>query len=385
MRPSKGPYLEWRKPRPKKRQAGRWVIIDSGRETSTGYGEGQRKEAERVLAQYILNSGKPEFSDGDPTKVLIGHCLTFYSQNNAPKALRAQVMLGCYIDRLAEFCGDEVVAYITPKTRDAYIEWRCKQTDARFKRNGRPVSLATAKRELVTLRAAINYCAENNNLRYRLKLRMPKLPEPDDRSLTRSELARLLWGALGWDLRGKKPTRNRFRINYHVARFILIAYYTATRHDAILKLGWGPSTYGGWFDLEQRVLHRRPRSAIETAKRRLPTAIPDDLLPHLRRWRKLTARFVIEYNGEHVRSSQKRGFASAVELADLGKKVTPHWLKHTCITHMLQAGKSPWEVAGFAGTTEQIIRSVYGHHTLEHVRSVANDVFSRKRRIGRAG
>ena len=59
----------------------------------------------------------------------------------------------------------------------------------------------------------------------------------------------MLWATIGFNRDG---TRNRFRINRHLARFILIGLYTGTRHDAILKLQWLPSTSGGWFDLASR-------------------------------------------------------------------------------------------------------------------------------------
>jgi hypothetical protein len=64
----------------------------------------------------------------------------------------------------------------------------------------------------------------------------------------------LLAGALGFDRRG---VRHRAKINRHLARFILIALYTGTRHDAILRLQWIPNTAGGWIDLASGVIYRR--------------------------------------------------------------------------------------------------------------------------------
>jgi len=51
-----------------------------------------------------------------------------------------------------------------------------------------------------------------------------------------------------------------------------------------------------------------------------------------------------------------------------GSDVTPHVLKHTCATLMLQAGISTWDVAGVLGTSEAVIRKTYGHHSVEHLR-----------------
>ena len=126
------------------------------------------------------------------------------------------------------------------------------------------------------------------------------------RYLSRNEVAALLWAALGFNRDG---TRNRFRINRHLARFILIGLYTGTRHDAILRLQWMANTTGGWFDLDAGMLYRRPQDAIETNKRRTPSPIPPRLMPHLQRWRKLSTQYVIEYDGKPIASQFRRAWA----------------------------------------------------------------------------
>lgn len=63
----------------------------------------------------------------------------------------------------------------------------------------------------------------------------------------------------------------------------------------------------------------------------------------------------------------------------LGKDVKPHTLKHTCITWMLQAGVSTWEVAGFTSTGENLIRRRYGHHCPGHMEN-ARTAFGRRRK-----
>ena len=82
---------------------------------------------------------------------------------------------------------------------------------------------------------------------------------------------------------------------------------------------------------------------------------PRELLPHLRHWRRLTKRFVIEYAGRPIRSQERRAWQTARELAGLGPDVTPHVLRHTCATMLLQLGVSVYDVAGVLGTTEDII------------------------------
>jgi hypothetical protein len=45
---------------------------------------------------------------------------------------------------------------------------------------------------------------------------------------------------------------------------------------------------------------------------------------------------------------------------------------------MLQHGVTPWSVAGLLGTSEEVIRRVYGHHAVHHLRDAADDVWSRR-------
>jgi integrase len=183
-----------------------------------------------------------------------------------------------------------------------------------------------------------------------------------------------LAGALGWDAKGR---RHRTKINRHLARFILVALYTGTRHDAILRLQWMPNVAGGWFDLDSGVLYKRPTDSVESAKRRPPIPIPPRLMPHLRRWRRLTARHVIEWAGKPIASQERRAWRTARELAGLGQEVTPHILRHTCATMLLQLGVSVYDVAGVIGTTEDVVRRTYGHHAHDHLRQ-AVAVLSRR-------
>ena len=99
----------------------------------------------------------------------------------------------------------------------------------------------------MTLSAALNWCWRNKKLNTPVVVTLPSVPEHRERYLNRNEVAALLLAALGFNRDG---TRNKFRINRHLARFILIGLYTGTRHDAMLRSQWMPNTTGGWFDLE---------------------------------------------------------------------------------------------------------------------------------------
>ena len=372
MRPTEPPRLKLRRAR--KGRHALWVIKNRECEISTGARQSERSKAEIALASYIVKNRRPAFGDGHPDQVLIGDCLAVYCEKHGPTIVRPDG-LALEVERLAEFFGDRLVCEVTEQLCNAYVDWRCAQTDKRATVNkGRLIKPATAKRELVTLSAALNWCFRNKHLDRPVVVKLPKVTERRERYLTRQEVAALLWAALGFKRDG---TRNRFRINRHLARFILIALYTGTRHDAILQLQWMASTSGGWFDLASGVLYRRPQDAIETNKRRTPSPIAPRLMPHLQRWRNLSTQYVIEYDGKPIASQLRRAWAGARIMAGLGPDVTPHVLSHTCATLMLQNRISTWDVAGVLGTSETVIRKTYGHHSVEHLRT-AVEVWSKR-------
>lgn len=78
----------------------------------------------------------------------------------------------------------------------------------------------------------------------------------------------------------------------------------------------------------------------------------------------------VEWQGASVRSV-KTGFKTAVTLAKLSGKVTPHTLRHTAATWLMQAGVDKWEAAGFLGMSIEMLDRVYGHHHPDHLRTAA--------------
>jgi hypothetical protein len=115
----------------------------------------------------------------------------------------------------------------------------------------------------------------------------------------------------------------------------------------------------GMEKVEDLVKQRRQ----QTKKRQPPVKLPPRLLAHMRRWAGLgiAKRAVIEWNGKPIESVRK-GFAAAVRAAGLGNDVTPHVLRHTCATWLMQNGVNLWDAAGFLGMTVQQLEQGYGHH-----------------------
>ncbi len=355
-----------------------WIIRDGPRDIRTGSSEGDRRGAEEALRNYLSDRFTPSVRERDPDQLTVAEVLTAYGRERAPH-VRDPVRIGNAIFWLADWWAARRISEVRGANCRAYADWR---REAR-------ISDGTIRRELGVLSAAIRHWhREHGPLVSIPVVTLPDAPEPHPNWLTRSEAARLLAGALGWyqetwcDIATRQEhrrwRRNPFRIHRHAARFILLGLYTGTRSGAIASLRWMPNTTGGWVDLERGVIHRRGIGESETNKRRPPAKVGARLLAHLRRWKRLddaardraarqagapVALFlsVVSYEGEPV-LKVRRAWESAVELGHLGPHVTPHILRHTRATWMMQAGVEVWEAAGHLGMSPRMLQDVYGHH-----------------------
>jgi integrase len=375
----------------RRRQAVHWEIESEGpsgastkdRRPSTGRSDlgafivSDRAGAEKQLEAYLALKHRPLWRSGDPADVMIVEVLSLYGSERAPHLAHPE-LVGYHLKPLVEFFGDMTCNDISGSSCGAYVAAR---TSGKL---GRQVKACTCRRELETLSAALGYAYKQRKLIYPVAVTYPAKAPPRERWITRSEAAALVSGALGivavaYDVKSRKPIKwaRMFRPAYHVARFILIALYTGTRHEAVLRMRWGVNSSGGWFDLDRGVMYRRGERVIETNKRRPPVPIPLNLLPHLRRWRRLTTAGPVEYAGRLI-LKERRGFERARNLAGLGGEVIPHVLRHTCATWMLQNGVPTREVAGFLGTSENVIEKVYGHHHPDHFPNARRAFFGRR-------
>jgi integrase len=360
--PAKGPRLYLRKRQGRKPV---WVIRDSdGSEIGTGCGIANRERAEKGLEAYLGKKHKPNFESRDPGAVLIADVLGLYAQGRLPMIAHPEIAL-YQLPRLVEFFGAMRVADITPGTCHRYVDMRLAQPRRQYSdADSAPrVAETTIRRELVTLQAAIRYAWKEGKLSHPVYVTKPDESSGRDRWLTRDEAARLL--------------RAAWRTNKHVARFILLALYTGSRHEAVLSLRWGVNSEGGWVDLDHRVIYRRGAGERETAKRQTPVPISDRLAGHLRRWRAASLTHVVEWEGQPVKKL-RRAWKRAQRMAGLCPDVTPHVLRHTFATWAVQGGLPLAKIAGALGTTEAMVQRRYGHHAPEHLRDVVEVVAGAK-------
>jgi integrase len=89
--------------------------------------------------------------------------------------------------------------------------------------------------------------------------------------------------------------------------------------------------------------------------------------------------YVLHINGDRI-GDIKKGFAAACQRAGL-RGVTPHTLRHTCATWLMQTRTDPWEASGFLAMSMETLQRVYGHHHPDYQRSAAENIGRRPRNV----
>jgi integrase len=244
------------------------------------------------------------------------------------------------------------------KVSDVKIE-TCKRYAAK---RGR--SAGTVRRELGVLRAAINYAHKHGRITRAVPVELPEAPESRDRWLTRQEAAHLIRASR------TKPAR------LYMPLFVLIGLYTGRRKEAILSLRW-PQV-----DLDAGIIDFRKPDETETNKRRGRAKISARLLPHLKRARRRGSDlgYVIHDHGARIKDI-KKGFAAACQRAKL-ERVSPHTLRHTAATWLMQAGVPLWQASGYLSMSEETLQKVYAHHHPDYQQEAA-DAIGRRPKAGR--
>src|ERR1044071_9656516 len=174
-RPNRGASVQWNK----KRERYYIVWYDQGRERSRSTGTTDLAIAQAALAGFIRDRQAGEAQGPrDPALVSIAEVLDLYGAHHAPTT-QDPARIAYAIDALLPFWGSNTVGQITPGGCERYGR----------QRNRKP---ATIRRELTTLRAAINYAHKEGLITRPVPVVLPDKPEGKDRWLSVSEAAALL-------------------------------------------------------------------------------------------------------------------------------------------------------------------------------------------------
>ncbi|QQO20221.1 site-specific integrase [Bradyrhizobium diazoefficiens] len=363
-----------------------WIIRDNGRDVSTGCAKAEIATAEEKLRDYITSKHTPKRRVRHIDDIPIADMLSIYLDAQLDK-LRSRFNVDSEsedtisdirkfkkrIERLNEWWGAKMLGEVNGEVCRSYAKKRGKRGGAR--------------RDLEDLRAAIGHHAAEGYHREIVKVSLPEKGQPRDKWLTRSDAAKLVWTC--WRYRemqkgsrrpvddvkvatSKRPLR-------HLARFILLGIYSGTRAGAIAAASPIPAIGRSYVDLERGRYYRLRQGSAKTNKRQPTVPIPLRLLAHLRRWHRLNpeAKHFVEYNGKPV-NSVKTAFKSAVTLAGLGPGISPHTLRHTAATWLMQRGADPWQAAGYLGMSLEVLLNTYGHHHPDYLSDAVEKIAKRE-------
>lgn len=209
------------------------------------------------------------------------------------------------------------------------------------------VSDATINRELATLNHLLHRAVEWGWLDRAVKV--PRLREDNRRRvyLTGEQAQRLLTAA-------------RADACWEIYPFVLIGLHTAMRRSEILGIRWE------YVDLERRVIHI-PR-AKAGARDQPITATLADYLSELRALLPGAVWLFPADSASGHRVEIERPFRRVVAAAGLNpQEVTPHTLRHTAITHLVQAGVDLPTVQRISGHKTLAMVARYSHQSGAHI------------------
>lgn len=326
-------------------QRGAWFYVrwfENGRKQRVSLGTQDRREAQRKLKQFTAGYGTPE----PPAQPTISAILAGYLEDREGQVASLETLKTC-CRALERHLGDLEPAHLTVERCRAYVKERGREghmVGPRGARRRKPTSIGTAIRDLVTLRAALDWATRKKWIADKPYVEIPPSPPPRNRWLTRDEARRLIDAAL-------EP---------HVKAFLMLALHTAARTGAILELRWQA------IDLERGLIDFGPGAAT---KQRSFVPINSELLPILLKANQLaTTEHVIEYRGRPV-ASVKTGTRAAARRAGL-PGVTPHLLRHTAATWAALAGIPMDQIARLLGHKNQALTArVYAKYSPDYLRA----------------
>lgn len=352
MSRARKPARLWLRPASKDRAA-TWIILDGGKQHGTGCSASDREGAERALSDHIARQfiASPAKKGRDASEVSVAEVLGHYVALKSETATRPKE-LAARAENLLAYWGDKTLDDITSATCAEYA-----------KRRGTPNG---ARRELEDLRAACRQAIADNVTRQSVTVTLPPKAKGRVKHLDRSTMAKLIWAA--YRKRGKyRGAPNKRKPTIHIARFALAAVYTGSRSARVWQASFVKEEGRPYIDLDAGVFYRAwDGERVAANKRAPPIRLPGRLLAHMRRWHRMGARYVVEYNGQPA--DPKRAFRNLVDevLGADAEGIVRHTLRHTAATWLMQAATDKWEASGYLGMTLETLEKTYGHHHPDH-------------------
>jgi integrase len=77
----------------------------------------------------------------------------------------------------------------------------------------------------------------------------------------------------------------------------------------------------------------------------------------------------------------KKAFRTVVKEAKIDLSagpVTPHTMRHTAATWLMQRGVNLWTAAGYLGMTVEVLERTYGHHHPDYLTEAVEGITAKK-------
>lgn len=239
---------------------------------------------------------------------------------------------------LKPFFGDKPLSRIVAFDLQRYVK----------QRQGQDAAAATINRELAALSHLLHRAIEWGWIERGVKV--PRLREDNRRLiyLTQEQMDRLLTAA-------------RADTCWAIYPFILIGLHTAMRLMEILSMRWAH------IDLARRVIHI-PQAKAGARDQPITAALAD----YLGELRSLSPGadwvFPAEDSASGHRIAIEKPFRRVVAAAGLNpQEITRHTLRHTAITHLVQAGVDLPTVQRISGHKTLAMVARYSHQSGEHI------------------
>jgi len=308
-----------------------WTDEESGNTRTVSTGQRELVEAETWRDQWVAGREQPL----PPVQPTIAKLLDGYLAARTPKVAAPETL---------KWSAKQINKYV------GNLEPQMLASDTYSKRRSEDgVSDGTIRREVGALRAALAWAQREKWIAEVPYVEMPSQPEPRNRWLTQQEVDDLIRAA-------SSP---------HVRLFMVLAYHTAARAGAILELTWDR------VDFERKVISYDRPGRQRNKKRRAVVPINAPALAELQAARMVrVSDHVIEFRGKPV-GSIKSGFLAACRRARIAQ-CSPHVLRHSAATHMVEARVPMVDIARMLGDTVAMVEKVYGKHSPDFLRNAAD-------------
>lgn len=333
-----------------------WYNADKRAVDKVSLATSRRDEAEVKFADFLLNS-RDIRAPRSAGELKIARALDDYYEEHVLEKCAAHRRQAEAIAHLKEFFGDRPVSAVDiPASVDYANARKAGRIGGGRRCKNKVGSPSTIRRELNVLVAAVNHARKRKRTTVQPFVELPpekRLGQDDEAPYyTREELKRIFDEASRFDIENDTD----------VEPFIRLLYQTGARRKSIETLTRDQVKMD-----TRRILLQKPGKKA-TKKRQPIVPILTSMEPGLKSLMAGNAQKLFE-QADYYRHYRKVAEAAGID----EDRRHPHIMRHTRATHLLQDGKSIYDVAKLLGDTIRTVEQVYGHHSAEHLASRLED------------